>query len=436
MALYRNSPHPKHVVLFVSGDGGWKLGVVGMARALASLDSLVAGIDIIHYLKQLEASGEPCSYPVSDFEALGQFLQKKLNFPDYTHPILVGYSSGATLVYSTLVQSPPGTFQAALSMGFCPDLPLAAKPMCRGYGLEWGPGLKGKGYSFPPAKTLEDPWVCFQGDIDQVCHPEAVRNFVKEVPNGRIVLLPKVGHGFSVEKNWMPRFKKTDLDLAAEKSAPQALPAFLSDLPLIEAPAKYPTTRILSVIVTGDGGWTGLDRGIASVLAGEGISVVGLNSMKYFWQKRTPEETGKDLKQIIDYYTTVWKAPKVLLIGFSTGADVVPFMVNRVPKDTQSRISMVCLLAPGLEEDFEFHIMELFGKESKGLPVTPEIENLPVPKVLCFYGSEDKEISCRQVNRPNVRNIETEGGHHFGRDYKKLARIILENLEGPEAAEK
>ena len=56
VALYRDSPHPSRRVLFISGDGGWNLGVVDMARALASLDSLVVGVDITHYLKELAAS--------------------------------------------------------------------------------------------------------------------------------------------------------------------------------------------------------------------------------------------------------------------------------------------------------------------------------------------------------------------------------------------
>ena len=34
------------------------------------------------------------------------------HFPKYITPILVGYSSGATLAYATLVQAPVGTFQA------------------------------------------------------------------------------------------------------------------------------------------------------------------------------------------------------------------------------------------------------------------------------------------------------------------------------------
>jgi type IV secretory pathway VirJ component len=89
--IYRNSTTPKHVVLFASGDGGWNPGVVDMARALSGLDALVAGIDITTYLKQLQSTGEACSYPAADFEGLSQFLQKHYGFTDYIQPLLVGY---------------------------------------------------------------------------------------------------------------------------------------------------------------------------------------------------------------------------------------------------------------------------------------------------------------------------------------------------------
>lgn len=40
VTVYRPSPQPAHVVLFVSGDGGWNLGVVDMARELATAVSM------------------------------------------------------------------------------------------------------------------------------------------------------------------------------------------------------------------------------------------------------------------------------------------------------------------------------------------------------------------------------------------------------------
>ncbi|MGD1049213.1 MAG: AcvB/VirJ family lysyl-phosphatidylglycerol hydrolase, partial [Candidatus Krumholzibacteriaceae bacterium] len=96
--LYYESPRPANVVLFISGDGGWNLGVVDMARALASLDAVVAGVDITHYLRALEASKQECLYPAGDLENLSKAVQQRLNAQAYRTPVLVGYSSGATLV--------------------------------------------------------------------------------------------------------------------------------------------------------------------------------------------------------------------------------------------------------------------------------------------------------------------------------------------------
>ena len=119
------------------------------------------------------------------------------------------YSLGATLVYGALVQAPAHTFAGAISMGFCPEMPLD-KPLCQGEGLQQKPysTKKEKGFSLFPTRSLVDPWIVFQGEMDQVCTEAAIEAYVKEVPFGEIVPLPKVGHGFRVEGNWLPAFTK------------------------------------------------------------------------------------------------------------------------------------------------------------------------------------------------------------------------------------
>jgi type IV secretory pathway VirJ component len=136
IALFHPSPHPAHVMLFVCGDGGWNLGLVDMARELAALDESVVGVDITYYLKQIENASEHCTYPAADFELLSKYVQKKLGFTQYITPVLIEYSSGATLVYTALAHAPGNTFWGAISLGFCPDFSLS-KPFCGGSGLEW-----------------------------------------------------------------------------------------------------------------------------------------------------------------------------------------------------------------------------------------------------------------------------------------------------------
>jgi len=56
VVVYAPSGSPDQVVLFVSGDGGWNLGVVSMAERLRGLGALVVGIDIRAFVKSLENS--------------------------------------------------------------------------------------------------------------------------------------------------------------------------------------------------------------------------------------------------------------------------------------------------------------------------------------------------------------------------------------------
>ncbi len=432
VALYYNSPHPSHVALFVSGDGGWNLGVVDMARELATLDSLVVGIDIIHYLKELEKSDDKCSYPAGDLEELSKFVQKKLEFPNYVTPLLVGYSSGATLVYATLVQAPSNTFRGAISLGFCPDLPIV-KPFCRGNGLEWGPGPKGKGYSFLPATSLEVPWVAFQGTIDQVCDPAATEAYLKKVKNGEIVILPKVGHGYSVPKNWMPQFRQAFVKVAQKNASdPQsASVAELKDLPLVEVPSDGPSKDVLAVLVSGDGGWSITDRGLSESLAQHGIPIVGLNSLRYFWTRRTPEGMAEDLRRILGYYLAKWKKDRAILIGYSMGADVLPFMLNRLPEDLFSKVRTVVLLGPGHTISFEFHFSNWVRKSSgpDGFKVIPEVEKIKGKKILCFYGSDDDDAICKGLTPGLAEVIALKGGHRIGSNFGGIAETILKETK-------
>jgi type IV secretory pathway VirJ component len=426
--VYRTTPHPTHVVLFVSGDGGWNQGVVDMARELAQANALVVGIDIAAYLRNLEASGEGCSYPAEDFEALSQFVQKKMGFPTYEYPVLVGYSSGATLVYAVLVQAPAHTFRGAVSLGFCPDLPLT-KPLCRGSGLEWRRGPNGKGYSFLPANHLQDPWIALQGEIDQVCDAHAAQAYASQVVNGRIVMLPKVGHGFSVPKNWLPQFKGAFAQVIRQtQETGRSDSEALKDLPLVEVPATGDSSY-LAVFLSGDGGWAGLDREVSAAIAKQGIPVVGVNSLRYFWTARTPETAARDLEQILTYYLSAWTKQKAVLIGYSFGADVLPFMAVRLPAALLARVALLALLGPSMQADFEFHVTDWLDLSSrKTLPVMPEVEKLNAKRVLCLYGQQESRSLCRELHGGRIKRIALKGSHHFDGNYEAVADRILTEL--------
>jgi type IV secretory pathway VirJ component len=434
VTVYIPEGTPKSVAIFVSGDGGWNLGVVSMARALTNIGAVVIGVDIRQYLGALGTAAQrpnaPCQLIAGDFENLSHQIQKEIGMFVYHVPVLIGYSSGATVVYATLVQSPPGTFAGALSMGFCPDQDFAGAALCPGPrgGLHYSQGKKND-LIFEPAKTLKQPWIAFQGQKDQVCEPAAVDTFAAQTPGAQVIKLPLVGHGFSVERNWMPQYLEAYQSLTAHVETPPARPPDISDLPVNEVHAEGGNADELAVLLTGDGGWAGLDQELAARLAADGVPTVGLNSLKYFWTERTPAQTTRDVARIMRHYLAAWNKQRVLLVGYSFGADVLPFVVNRLPADLRARVATISLLGVDSNASFEIKIASWVGSDDGGPPTRPEIASLGAVPVLCVYGAGETDSICPGLpNTPEHTSItlaEIGKGHHFSGEYATLAERIL-----------
>jgi type IV secretory pathway VirJ component len=442
--LYRAAAPPSRVALFVSGDGGWNRGVVDMARAMARRDTLVVGIDIRRYLKALGAERGACAYPAADFEALSQAVQKRLGLPSYQLPVLVGYSSGATLVYAILAEAPANTFRGAVALGFCPDLDLP-KVLCKGNGLAWDvPPKKTRPvkttYVFRPAQHLEGKFVALQGTADKVCDPPATERWVHQVPGAEVMMLPEVGHGFSRPAKWQAAFERALDDLFARGQVATAAartpvsPAGVEDLPLVELSAVGDRKPELAVLLSGDGGWAGIDRDVGGALAAAGVPVVGWNSLQYYWHARSPQGAADDLARILRHYLAAWHEQRAVLVGYSFGADVLPFLVTRLPADLRSKVALVALLGPSHEATFEFHVAEWLGSDGDaGKPTLPEVSRLAGIPLLCVYGEKEEDSLCRDLPAGLARLLPTAGAHHFGGDYTKLATAVLASV-GPAPA--
>jgi type IV secretory pathway VirJ component len=117
----------------------------------------------------------------------------------------------------------------------------------------------------------------------------------------------------------------------------------LRDLPLAELPAERPGA-LLAVIYSGDGGWRDIDKQIGEVLAAGGMPVVGVDSLRYFWRRRTPKEVARDLPAILHHFEELWGTRGAVLVGYSFGAGVLPFAVNRLAEAERARVVQVSLL--------------------------------------------------------------------------------------------
>jgi type IV secretory pathway VirJ component len=200
----------------------------------------------------------------------------------------------------------------------------------------------------------------------------------------------------------------------------------VSSLPLVERRATQDSSGLLVILITGDGGWSRFDDGVARSFVDHHISVVGLSSLKFFWHKRTPESTAAAVAAIARHYIDKWHTNRLLLSGYSFGADVIPAVLNRMPADVADHVVLSVLLGPSHEADFQFHVTSWLGNTGDAaLPTVPELQKLKGRKIVAFYGEDETESLCDDVPPDLIKCIQLKGGHHFNNDYDTIVQQIL-----------
>jgi type IV secretory pathway VirJ component len=195
-------------------------------------------------------------------------------------------------------------------------------------------------------------------------------------------------------------------------------------LPLSEMPADGPGA-VFAVVLSGDGLFPGLASDLGRSLANAGYPSVVWSSMRYYIHPRSPLQSAADLDRVIRWYGQRWNRPGVVLVGYSLGADVLPFMVNRLPPDTRAAIRGIVLLGAADDAVFVFRVEEWWGPTSAPtLPTLPEIQRLGITPTICAYGMGDDETACPAF-APYLRVVRLNGGHHFTGDVDRVKQLIL-----------
>ncbi|MES2530017.1 MAG: AcvB/VirJ family lysyl-phosphatidylglycerol hydrolase [Pseudomonadota bacterium] len=416
--VYRPNGPVQQFVLLISGSEMLTASDRQLAQSMAAKGAMVAAVLLPPFYRKNIPLSKGCVYAAGTVENTARYIQAIEKVPTYIEPLLVGTGSAGSFVYALMAQAPADTFTGALSVGYCPRLMLDM-PLCAANSLQWQatPG----GIDLAPAPKLASPWTVLDtGSAPAACAASS-KGFVERMP----------------QANWVPRaagetgdipagFDAAYTKLAARRAALDLAPTQLADIPVVEVPATGPgnATRF-AVLISGDGGWASIDKRLAASLAKSGIPVVGLDSLRYFWTARTPDGVASDLNRVIRYYAARWKRPDVVLIGFSQGADVMPFAVNRLPAATRASVRLTALLAPGKKAAFEFHVSNWIGA-SGDKPIEPEAKKMS-GATLCVYGVEERDSAlCPDIAaNPGVKVIATPGGHHLGGDYDAVAAQII-----------
>jgi type IV secretory pathway VirJ component len=203
---------------------------------------------------------------------------------------------------------------------------------------------------------------------------------------------------------------------------------------------------VMVVVYSGDGGWSDLDEGLGKAMVDLGVPVLGISSFKYFWRPRPAEIAGPELDAAVAKYQAIWHKRRVLLIGFSFGADVVPSILANVTPATRASIAQIVLLSPSRDVNFEIEMedymvanwfttkMRVFTQWLNPIPHYPAIPPLAAlngaPPVACYYGKEQQDESlCTDAGLPRWVVVHPmPGTHHFDANYPALAERLIKDF--------
>ena len=392
--LYQPEGRPRGVVLLLSGNNGWTSGMASMARTMASQGALVAGVSTPVFLKALERNDARCINPNFALVALSQAAENHAGLDDYRRPVVAGYASGATLAFTALAQSPQGIYDGAISLGDAPGLP-GDKPWCAATGFTaTRMPSGGKSWRFG-ARSLPAPWIVLHGGKEEA--------FTGTIPAALTKLFPD--------------------RTAIATSHADALP-----LTIVTNPVA-PKTNTMAVFYSGDGGWAGLDQKVAGALAADGIPVVGVDSLRYYWNAKTPAQTGRDLGAILSRYGQQWDRSKAILIGYSFGADALPFAVASLPPGLRGHVAKVALMGLDTQADLQFHLSSWLDYTAGGsrstIPAVNALKGLPIQ---CLHGRDEAHSACEQLAPGVASTVILRGGHHFGGNYRLLANVLMKGV--------
>ena len=205
----------------------------------------------------------------------------------------------------------------------------------------------------------------------------------------------------------------------------------LTDLPIRVLETTVESDLPLLVYLSGDGGWNTFNESLCWYLNQHGIPVVALDSKKYFWKSKTPEQTASDLSAVVETYRKKMNRERFVMAGYSFGAAIVPFLLKYFREDTKSGLSSIIMIAPDKTSDFEIHLSDMMNLGlSKGkYDLLEELHKSEYKKFTAIFAS-DENIGTRQAFQQAGVTIKVlPGNHHFDKDYAYLGEEIFAEMK-------
>jgi type IV secretory pathway VirJ component len=163
---------------------------------------------------------------------------------------------------------------------------------------------------------------------------------------------------------------------------------------------------------------------------------VGLKARTYLLRRPTPGRVTRDVEAVLRHYLAAWEQERVVLVGLSRGADLLPFVVRRLPLELRQRIVLLALFSPGKTTSYRFRWTDLLGHHDRAgdVPLLPELQALRGMPILCVSGEGDPVALCPSHPPGLAECVTVDAGHNLDRDYCYAAELILGRIP-PAAAD-
>lgn len=189
------------------------------------------------------------------------------------------------------------------------------------------------------------------------------------------------------------------------------------------------TDKPLVLYISGDGGLNDFSKSLCAGISNNGYAITAINSRSYFWDKKTPGQTAADINSYINNKLKGRTSQQIILIGYSFGADVTPFIVNRLDSSLSVKLKSVILLSPSGSTDFEIHWSDLLGGSKKrSSDVIAEINKMKVNRLVTIFGSNETDFPVGNIKIAHFYNYRLTGGHHYAGNIDDLVKLLKNNF--------